>query len=341
MPLKDTLVKLPSRSSLAATLVVGSLVIAGCSSDDDSSNDSSTTGASSEGGATESEVTIEHAFGEDTYPTNPDTVVAIGTAVDNLLALGITPDAIVERPDDANADWKNDQLEDVEKIPLSDQSVPMEEIAAVDPDLIVGDLYRIPEDAYNTLKDVTPVLPGIDESADWVPQIKALGEIYGLEDKAQEVIDEDEQAFADAREEYPDLEGKTALTVQDREGQFGVIADPDNIANDFYSRLGMTLPSAFTDGTVNVENGRAMVSYENISDLSADFMGMYASESMDKIRDIPGYDKLPQVESGAVIEDDKAVMAALNIPSPLSNAWLLDQVSDQLKIASDEESVEE
>ena len=332
--------KLRSRTSLAATLVVGSLILAGCSSDDDS--DTSSNASSDNGsGAEASEVTIEHVWGEDTYPTNPEKVVAIGTAVDNLLALGITPDAIVERPDDANADWKNDQLEGVTRIPLSDQAVPLEEIAAEDPDLIVGDLYRIPEEAYDALKDVTSVLPGIDQSADWVPQLEALGKIYGLEDKAQEVIDADEQAFADAREEFPGLEGKTALTVQDRGGQFGVIADGENIANDFYSRLGMTLPEAFTDGSVKVEAGRAMISYENVSDLAADFMGMYASEGMDQIRAIPGYSNLPQVESGAVVEDDKAIMAALNIPSSLSNAWLLEQVADQLQIVSDNESVDD
>lgn len=330
--------KLPSRSALAATLVVGSLILTGCSSDDsDSSNSSSDAGS----GAEASEVTIEHVYGEDTYPTNPEKVVAIGTAADNLLALGITPDAIVETPDDADAEWKNDQLEDVKRIPRPEQSLPLEEIAAEDPDLIVGDLYRIQEEDYDSLKDVTSVLPGIDQSANWVPQLEALGQIYGLEDKAQEVIDEDEQAFADAREEFPGLEGKTALTVQDREGQFGVIADPDNIANDFYSRLGMTVPEAYTDGSVKVESGRAMVSYENVSELAADFMGIYATEGMDQIRAIPGYSNLPQVESGAVVEDNKAVMAALNIPSSLSNAWLLDQVSDQLEIASDNESADD
>ena len=322
--------RLSSRTGLTAVVVAASLVIAGCSSDEDNSDTSGTSAS-----ADASEVTINHVYGEDNYPTNPETVVAIGTAVDNLLALGITPDAIVERPDDKDAAWKNDQLEDVERIPLSDQNVPLEEIAALEPDLVVGDLYRIPEEAYDALKDVSPVLPGIDQTADWEPQLKALGQIYGKEDEAQQVIDDDEQAFADVREELPGLEGKTALTVQDRGGQFGVIADPDNIANSFYSRLGMTLPEAFTDGSLKIDGGRVMISYERVDDLAADFMGMYATEGMDKIRAIAGYDKLPQVESGAVVEDDKSVMAALNIPSSLSNAWLLDTIKDQLKTAAE------
>ena len=322
------------RTSLTAVVVAAGLVITGCSSDEDNS-DTSGTSASADSGADASAITISHVYGEDAYPTNPEAVVAIGTAVDNLLALGITPDAIVERPDDKDAAWKNDQLEDVERIPLSDQNVPLEEIAALEPDLVVGDLYRIPEEAYDALKGVSPVLPGIGQTADWEPQLKALGQIYGKEDEAQQVIDDDEQAFADVREELPGLEGKTALTVQDRGGQFGVIADPDNIANSFYSRLGMTLPEAFTDGSLKIDGGRVMISYERVDDLAADFMGMYATEGMDKIRAIAGYDKFPQVESGAVVEDDKSVMAALNIPSSLSNAWLLNTIKDQLKTAAE------
>ncbi|MEJ6548223.1 ABC transporter substrate-binding protein [Corynebacterium sp. USCH3] len=332
------------RRTLTASILASGLVLAGCSSDDsDTSSDdtSSSDSASSdaEGGAEVSEVTIENMYGEATYNTNPETVVAIGTAVDNLLALGITPDVIVERGDDANADWKNPQLEDVERIPVSEE-FPLEEVAAHDPDLVVGDTYRIDEDTYNELSKVTNVLPGMDQDANWEPQLQALGEIYGLEDKAQDVIDADEEAFAAVREELPGLEGKTALTVQDRGGQFGVIADPDNIANTFYSRLGMTLPASFTDGSLKTEGGRAQISYERVSDLAANFMGMYATEGMDKIRAIAGYSQLPQVESGAVVEDDKAVMAALNIPSSLSNAWLLEQLRDQLEIVDAEDAVD-
>lgn len=328
------------RRTLTATVLAGGLVLAGCSSDDsDNGSEDNTSSDSAEAGAEESEVTIENMYGEATYNTNPETVVAIGTAVDNLLALGITPDVIVERGDDADADWKNPQLEGVERIPMS-EDFPLEEVASHDPDLVVGDTYRIKEDAYDELSKVTDVLPGMDEDASWEPQLQALAEIYGLENKAQEVIDADEEAFAAVRDELPGLEGKTALTVQDRGGQFVVIAGAENIANKFYSRLGMILPASYTDGSLKVENGRAPISYERVSDLAANFMGMYATEGMDKIRAISGYDQLPQVESGAVIEDNKAVMAALNIPSSLSNAWLLEQVRDQLEIVDGEDAVD-
>lgn len=327
------------RRSLLAAVMAGGLVLAGCTTDDAEDGADTTADNAADSDADADEVTVGHMYGEATYSTNPETVVAIGTAVDNLLALGITPDVIVERGDDADADWKNPELEDVERIPAS-EDFPLEEVMSYEPDLITGDTYRIQEDVYNELSRATDVLPGIDTDANWIPQLEALGEIYGLQDEAQQVIDDDEQAFADAREQMPNLEGKTALTVQDRGGQFVAIADPDNIANDFYSRLGMTLPASFTDGSLTIDAGRAQVSYERVYDLAASFMGMYATEGMEQIRAIAGYEQLPQVESGAVVEDDKAVMAALNIPSSLSNAWLLEQIREQLEIVNDEDAVD-
>lgn len=318
---------------LFALTTTAALILTGCSSGSSDSADTTTAETGDE--ASSGEVTVAHAWGEDSYPTNPGRVVAIGTAVDNLLELGITPDAIVKRPDDANADWKNDRLADVERISAPDD-VPLEAIAAADPDLIVGDYYRIDEDAYTRLRNIAPTLPGIDESADWKPQLEALGHIYGKEDVAQEVIDADNDLFARTREELPGLEGKTALIVQHRQGQFGVIADPSNASNSFFSQLGMTLPPVFTDGSVAVQAGRAMISPENVSDLAADVMGIYATEGMDAIRAVPGYDTLPQVENGTVIEDDKAVMAGLNVQSSLSRRYVLGQIMPVLEKAAQE-----
>jgi iron complex transport system substrate-binding protein len=303
------------RRTLGALVLSAGVLLAGCSSSDDDS-----------GKDTPDDVTVTHAWGEDTYPAAPEHVVAIGTAVDNLLELGITPDAIVERPDDKNADWKNDRLTDVKRIPAPGNDLPVEAIAKENPDLIVGDYYRIDEDAYTTLRDIAPTLPGIDASADWKPQLTALGDIYGEQDRAKQVIADDSARFDKAREELPGLAGKTALIVQHRQGQFGVIADPDNASNSFFSQLGMTLPQKFADGTVPVDGGRAMVSPENVSDLAADVMGIYATESMDAIRGVAGYSALPQVRNSTVIEDDKAVMAGLNVQSSLSRAYVLDKI---------------
>lgn len=80
-------VKRGARSFIAAAICAG-LVLSGCSSND-STDEAATTSEVAE------DVTIEHARGTDTYPVNPQNVVAVGPAVDNLLELGIKPAAVV------------------------------------------------------------------------------------------------------------------------------------------------------------------------------------------------------------------------------------------------------
>ncbi|MDN8624223.1 MULTISPECIES: ABC transporter substrate-binding protein [Corynebacterium] len=334
---------------LIALTLAGSLVLGACSNDDDSSSDStaadSTSQSASEGAKDSSdakEVTIKHAWGEDTYPVKPKKVVAMGTSVDNLLALGITPDVVVQSPDDAqNATWKNDKLKDVKKIDADPRELPVEKIAAEKPDFIVGDFYRINEDAYNKLKDVAPTLPGMGQDPQligWKPQLEALGKIYQDEDKVKDVEKKDSEAFENAKKDLKGLEGKSALVVQHRSGNFGVITDEANPANQFFTDLGMKLPAGYTDGSIPTQQGRAMISPENIDKLTADFMVLFAADGMDAVRAVPGYNDLKQVKSGATVEDNKAVSSALYVPSLLSREWALKEIKPELKKVSDNKS---
>ncbi|MBV7294644.1 ABC transporter substrate-binding protein [Corynebacterium sp. TAE3-ERU12] len=280
-------------------------------------------------------VTVTHAWGTDEYPYKPKKVVAIGTGVDNLLALGITPEAIVVRPDDESAVWKKDELKDVKKIESADvTAVPVEEIAELKPDLIVGDSYRVSQPIYEMMSPVAPVLGGIGtdgEGLGWKPQLVALGRIFGEEKKAQKIIEEDEQRFEELKQRLPGLAGKTALIAQHRGGQFYVIADPQNPSNDFFSQLGMELPELFASGEIPATLGRAAVSPENVEDLKANLLVLYAADGMDAVRKVPGYDELPEVEKGTAMEHNEPVSAALNVPSPLNRKWALEQLTPLLE----------
>lgn len=315
---------------LVGALVLMGLVLGGCSMPQIPGAEINAAGSSSSDG-----VIVRHAWGTGSYPLNPERVVAVGIGVDNLLALGITPDAVVVRPDDADAVWKLDQLEGVERIETADPtSVPLEQIAAVEPDIIVGDSYRISEEIYHQMSDIAPVLGGIGTEGEllgWKPQLEALGQIYDREDVAAQVIADDEAAFAEVREALPELAGKTALVTQHRDGQFFAISDEDNPSNEFFEELGMTVPPQFSDGSVEEVFGRAAISPENLSQLTADFMVLYAADGMDAVRAVSGYEQLPQVESGCAIEGNNPVSAALNVPSPLNRTWVLNDIRPQLE----------
>ncbi|MDK8660158.1 ABC transporter substrate-binding protein [Corynebacterium sp. MSK204] len=321
-------VKRGARSFIAAAICAG-LVLSGCSSND-STDEAATTSEVAE------DVTIEHARGTDTYPVNPQNVVAVGPAVDNLLELGIKPAAVVQNAKDKNSPWREGKLDGVKVIDQTDfKTLPQERIAAIEPDFIVGDYWTISEANYKELSAIAPTLGGISDKGEgigWESQLEALGKIFNKESEAKKAIEEDQKRFSDVKEKLPNLSGKTGIVSQFAQGSFGAVADPEDPGASFIYDLGMKFPDKLTDGSVPVDKGRVTLSPENVSYLAADFMVIYnRTGSIEEVENIPGYKDLPQVKSDATLAGDEAVVAGLNNPTSLSRAWVLDKTMPTLE----------
>lgn len=321
-------VKRGARPFIAAAICAG-LVLSGCSSKD-STDEAATTSEVAE------DVTIEHARGTDTYPVNPQNVVAVGTAVDNLLELGIKPAAVVQHRIDKNSPWREAKLDGVKVIDQTDfKTLPQEQIAAIEPDFIVGDYWTISEANYKELSAIAPTLGGISDKGEgigWESQLEALGKIFNKESEAKKAIEEDQKRFSDVKEKLPNLSGKTGVVSQFAQGSFGAVADPEDPGASFIYDLGMKFPDKLTDGSVPANNGRVTLSPENVSYLAADFMVIYNRDgSIEEVENIPGYKDLPQVKADATLAGDSAVVAGLNNPTSLSRAWVLDKTMPTLE----------
>ena len=311
---------------VAAIVAAAGLLLTGCSKADEPAE-----GDRKDAGT----VSIAHAWGTDEYPVKPAKVVASGVAVDNLLALGVTPDVVIETPADKGAPWRAEALKGVERIDAPDfRTVPVEKIAAAKPDFIVGDFWRITQENYTNLKEIAPTLGGIGaegESLGWKPQLEALGKIYGKEGDAKKVIDEDAGRFDSVKSDLPKLEGKTGVLAQYAPQRgMAVVADPEEPGNSAFYDLGMKVPDSFA--SLPQRSGRAEVSPENISVIDADFMAVYAvSGGPDEIRAIPGFSDLRQVKNDTTVFGDVVLVMALNNPSSLSRAWVLEQLRPTLE----------
>lgn len=325
-----------------AVLTSASLLLVGCTSDSsDASNRESQTSQSSSSEATQSgEITLKNSWGEASYPVKPERVVATGTAVDNLLALGIKPTAIIHTPTDKERPWQKEKLEGVEIIDATnDGELPVEKIAAIHPDFIVGDYWRITEQSYGVLKDIAPTLGATGTQGGeigWASQLKQLGKLYGKEAKAKEIVDADHKRFEEMKKAIPDLKGKTGIVAQfvGDSHQFGVVTDPKEPGNAFFYDLGMSVPESVQKLPSN-SSGRAMVASENISALNADVMAIYAQSGSDEeMRQIPGYTDLTQVKKKATKVGDSALVQGLNVPSSLSREWLLKELRPELENAA-------
>jgi iron complex transport system substrate-binding protein len=148
------------------------------------------------------------------YPVAPERAVVTASALDNVLALGITPAAVVMTEQDEDAPWREGRLDGVERITVAAYGdIDAEAIAAADPDVIIGDIYWIDsQDEYDQLTGIAPTLngPSADPTeATWKERLSQLGDLYDREDEAQQIIDEDADLFTQLKEDLPGLSGKT------------------------------------------------------------------------------------------------------------------------------------
>ncbi len=159
-------------------------------------------------------VTVSHTFGETTIEAEPQRVVSIGfTDHDTLLALGVEPVGIREWYGDYEYvwPWAEEALGDLEPTVIPAGDLNYEEIAALDPDLIVGLYIGLDEEQYETLSAIAPTVAQPADypsfGAPWQVMTRLAGEATGRTDEAEAVIADVEGQFAALRDAHPDFEG--------------------------------------------------------------------------------------------------------------------------------------
>ncbi|MEL6894388.1 MAG: ABC transporter substrate-binding protein, partial [Actinomycetota bacterium] len=163
-------------------------------------------------------VTIEHKFGSSTIDAAPERIVSIGfNEHDFLLALDIVPvglrDWYGEQPNGVWP-WAQDELDGATPEVLSSGDLNFEQIAALNPDVIVGVWSGMTEQDYELLSEIAPVVAQPDTYEDygtpWQEQTVILGRALGLESEAAQIVSEVEADIVAAREAHPEWEGLTS-----------------------------------------------------------------------------------------------------------------------------------
>ncbi|WP_155849946.1 ABC transporter substrate-binding protein, partial [Arthrobacter sp. H41] len=190
----------------AATIAV--LSLSACSTGP-TDGGSAGTGGNDDGAAEAFPVTIEHAFGETTIEEKPERVATVSWVnADVSLALGVVP---VGMPIDAyggnengSTPWKDAKLEELDAAIGSENApaqyseadgIPFDEIAATNPDVILGVYSGLSQEDYDTLSEIAPVVayPEIAYGTAWQDSTRIIGEALGLSDQAGELIADTEE----------------------------------------------------------------------------------------------------------------------------------------------------
>ena len=329
---------LPRRTALALVATLTAPVVAACSTG--STTDQVEAQAQTEAETDAFPVTIEHALGETTIEEEPQRVATIGWSdQDHAVALGVVPVAATKLTwggnDRGSSDWFDAALEETgADAPTrydDADGVPIEEVAASDPDVILATNSGITEQEYTKLSKIAPVVayPDAPWTTPWQISLDMVGQALGRSELAADVKAETDAVIEEARADHPQLDGASLifgyLTTADL-STVGIYAPQDPRVSLMHD-LGMVDAPA-VDDAIKPGQFYGSVSAERAPDLESDVFLTWSENPGDMKAfaqdDLIG--QVPAIESGhAYAEEDKHVSLAVTNPTPLSIPYVVDE----------------
>jgi iron complex transport system substrate-binding protein len=274
--------------------------------------------------------TVTSAWGTVAVPLEPKRVVSVAGDIDfeAMLALGIapvgagTPNGV---PGEPFAPHVADLAKGVEPLAWAD-GVPLEEIAALEPDLIFAPDERMAAQ----LSEIAPTVPrGSWVGTDWKQDFRYVAAVLGQDEAAAERLSEWEHRATEVYASIAEsMEGRTVASPQITDGQGDVRVDPpDAFSSAVLLELGLDLAPVAREASDEAE----VVSPHQLSDLDADVLFWQVEPGpaggLELARSNPQWSSLPAVQAGAVYEVDDRPWDS---PTILGAERILDDVAHAL-----------
>lgn len=331
---------------LALVLTVP-LLLAACGGGD---GDSSATGESSSPVAAEGDgefpASVDHRYGTTELTEAPERVVTLGFSdQDFVLAFGIAPVAVTDwygEYEHATWPWAEDELGDAEPVVMNEgaftgtQAFNYEEIAELEPDLIIGLYTGMTQEEYDTLSSIAPTVASSSDYPEygmpWQETTRMVGQILGQGDRAEELITEIDQQFADAAAAHPEFEGVQMVVAEQFEPGSSFARSATDPRTVFMTQLGFELPDEIAELAGDLDG--APISDELMTQLDHDLLiwNVGHDDSLRaQIESKPLYDQLQVVQDGRVLFiEDPLVSGALTWATVLSLPYALEELVPQL-----------
>lgn len=289
---------------------------------------------------------VEHKYGSTEVPENPERVVTVGLSDhDYVLALGVKPVAVTEwygEYDYAAWPWARDALGDArpEVMPRNNDQLDFERLAALEPDLIIGQYSGMTRNEYETATQIAPTVAQSGDYPDfgtpWQETTRMIGNALGRRERAEEMISGVDARFAEVGEEYPRFEGKTAV-VGEYFDTFFVRSETDPRTR-FLTSLGFELPEEIAD-LPGANSDGAEISEERLSLFDRDLLlwniGFYP-QLEEELQDNELYQRLDIAREGRdIFLSDEVLSGALTWSTVLSIPYALDRLPSILAAAVD------
>ena len=287
--------------------------------------------------------TIAHKYGETTVEKAPTRVVCVGlTEQDALLALGIVPVAVTKWFGDAPGfifPWAVDKLGDAElpEVLEDTNGVQIEKVAALQPDLIIGQSAGLSAKDYELLSKIAPTVAQpkayADYGAPWDEMAMNIATAVGQPGQMQGIVDDVKRQIAEAAAAHPEFQGKTAACVTPYEGLF--VYGPEDPRSRMLVDLGFAFPTEVFGG--DQEEFGESLSSERTSDLDQVGVVVWLDlETEPAVKKV--FDQTATSTEGRWLDissDDGDYYVSHSFVTPLSIPYVLERYVPQLAAAAD------
>ncbi|MBM7652011.1 ABC transporter substrate-binding protein [Neobacillus cucumis] len=191
----------------------------------------------------EKSYTVEHAMGSTTIKGTPKRVVILtNEGTEALLALGVKPVGAVQSF--TGNPWYEhiaDKMKGVKVVGLESE-VNVEAIAALKPDLIIGNKMR-QEKIYDQLSAIAPTVFAETLRGDWKENFKLYAKALNKVDKGKEVIQDYDSRIATLKEKLGDKTKMKVSMVRFMAGQVRIY-HKDSFSGVILNDLGFARPES-------------------------------------------------------------------------------------------------
>ncbi len=213
------------------------LILAACGNTNNETTD--TEGAEGTNDApTEDTYTVEHALGTTEIKGTPEKVVILtNEGTEALLAMGVTPVGAVQSW--LGEPWYehiSDQMADVEVVG-TESEVNVEAIAALKPDLIIGNKMR-QEKIYEQLNAIAPTVFAETLRGDWQENFNLYSKALNREEEGNKVISDFESRITTLKDSLGDKLNQEVTVVRFMAGMTRVYYT-DTFSGVIFDKLGL------------------------------------------------------------------------------------------------------
>ncbi|WP_078379064.1 ABC transporter substrate-binding protein [Sutcliffiella halmapala] len=223
--------------------IITSLVLAACSSNNGNNNASKDEDGAGDAPTEETSYTVEHAMGTATIEGTPKKVVILtNEGTEALLAMGITPVGAVQSwLGDPWYEHIADQMEGVEVVG-TESAVNLEVIAALQPDLIIGNKIR-QEDVYEQLNAIAPTVFAEALRGNWKENFELYAKALNKVEEGEKVIAEYDARIKGISEELGDKLEQEVSMVRFTAGDVRIY-HKDSFSGVILEQLGFARPES-------------------------------------------------------------------------------------------------